>query len=175
MVLVNVESLVIGFMPMPSVITLRVIEPREDIPEDLVLPIWIGTMEATAIAAALEGHVSDRPLSHTLTVDLVKSLGGSISRVVIDRVEETTFYATIYLRCPNGMFTRVDARPSDAIALAARANVPLFVEEEVMKSAACPRALTPGQDEKIELEEFDKFIEHIEPEDFVTHSSGSTE
>lgn len=169
MVLVNVESLVIGFLPMPSVITLRVIEQREDVPEDLVLPIWIGTMEATAIAAALEGQPSDRPVTHMLTNDLVKSLGGSISRVVIDRVEETTFYATIYLRCPNGMFTRVDARPSDAIALAARANAPLFVEEEVMNAAACPRALTPGQDEQIELEEFDKFIEHIEPEDFVAH------
>lgn len=169
MVLVNVESLVIGFLPMPSVITLRVIEQREDVPEDLVLPIWIGTMEATAIAAALEGSASDRPVTHMLANDLVKSLGGSISRVVIDRVEETTFYATIYLRCPNGMFTRVDARPSDAIALAARANAPLFVEEEVMKTAACPRALTPGQDEQVELEEFDKFIEHIEPEDFVAH------
>ena len=70
------------------------------------------------------------------------------------------------------MFTRVDARPSDAIALAARANAPLFVEEDVMRSAACPRALTPGQDEQVELEEFDKFIEHINPEDFVTHSGG---
>ena len=172
MIPVSVESLVIGILPMPSVITLRTTEPREDIPDDLVLPIWIGTMEATAIAAALEGHNTERPITHMLAVDLVKSLGGQISRVVIDRVEETTFFATIYLRCTNGMFTRVDARPSDAIALAARANVPLFVEEEVMKAAACPRALTPGQDEQVELEEFDKFIEHINPEDFVTKGDG---
>lgn len=175
MVLVNVESLVIGLLPMPSVITLRVAEHREDIPEDLVLPIWIGTMEATAIAAALEGSANERPVTHTLTVDLVKSLGGNITRVVIDRVEETTFYATIYLRCPNGMFTRVDARPSDAIALAARSGAPLYVEEDVMKAAACPRALTPGQDEQVELEEFDKFIEHINPEDFVTHNGSGKE
>ena len=172
MVLVNVESLVIGLLPAPSVITLRAIEQRDDIADDLVLPIWIGTMEAMAIAAALEGHTSDRPITHTLAIDLVTSLGGKVSRVVIDRVEETTFYATIYLRCDNGMFTRVDARPSDAIALAARAGVPLFVEEEVIKAAACPRALTPGQEEKIELEEFDKFIEHINPEDFVAHGGG---
>ena len=119
MVLVNVESLVIGLLPMPSVITLRVAEHREDIADDLVLPIWIGTMEATAIAAALEGNATERP-----------------------------------------------------ITLAARANAPLFVEEDVMQSAACPRALTPGQDEQIELEEFDKFIEHIKPEDFVTHNGG---
>lgn len=169
MVLVNVESLMIGMLPMPSVITLRVAEHREDIAEDLVLPIWIGTMEATAIAAALEGKPTERPITHALAVDMVKALGGNISRVVIDRVEGTTFYATIYLRCSNGMFTRVDARPSDAIALAARSNVPLFVEEAVMKSAACPRVLT-GQDEQVELEEFDKFIEHITPEDFVTHN-----
>ena len=164
MVLVNVESLVIGLLPMPSVITLRVAEHREDIADDLVLPIWIGTMEATAIAAALEGNATERPITHALAIDLVSSLGGNVSRVVIDRVEGTTFYATIYLRC--------DARPSDAIALAARANASLFVEEDVMQSAACPRALTPGQDEQIELEEFDKFIEHIKPEDFVTHNGG---
>lgn len=175
MVLVNVESLVIGLLPMPSVITLRVAEAREDIPEDLVLPIWIGTMEATAIAAALEGNSTERPLTHTLTLDMVRSLGGSVSRVVIDRVEETTFFATVYIRCANGMFTRVDARPSDAIALSARSGAPLFVEEDVMKSAACPRALTPGQDERVELEEFDKFIEHINPEDFVMNNNGGKE
>lgn len=167
MVLVNVESLVIGLLPMPSVLTLRISEHREDIPEDLVLPIWIGTMEATAIAAALEGNPTERPITHALTTDLVRSLGGNVSRVVIDRVEGTTFFATIYLRCANGMFTKVDARPSDAIALAVYSNAPVFVDEEVMKAAACPRALTPGQDEQIELEEFDKFIEHINPEDFV--------
>lgn len=175
MVLVNVESLIIGLLPMPSVITLHVAESREDIPEDLVLPIWIGTMEATAIAAALEGNATERPITHALAVDLVRSMGGSINRVVIDRVEETTFFSTIYLRCANGMFTRVDARPSDAIALAVRAGAPLYVEEEVMKSAGSPRALTPGQDERIELEEFDKFIERISPEDFVTHNGSSKE
>lgn len=171
MVLVNVESMVIGLLPMPSVITLRVAEHREDIADDLVLPIMIGTMEATAIAAALEGDSTERPITHALTMDLVRSLGGSISRVVIDRVEDTTFFATVYLRCSNGMFTRVDARPSDAIALAVRSGAPLFVEEAVMNSAACPRVLAGGGDEKVELEEFDKFIEHINPEDFVTHDS----
>ena len=95
MVLVNVESLVIGLLPMPSVITLRVAEHREDIADDLVLPIWIGTMEATAIAAALEGNATERPITHALAIDLVSSLGGNVSRVVIDRVEGTTFYATI--------------------------------------------------------------------------------
>ena len=99
----------------------------------------------------------------------LKALGGQVSRVVIDRVEGSTFFATLYVRCANGMFTRVDARPSDAIALAIRSNAPLYVEDDVFEVASCPRAFGAGDDEKIELEEFDKFIEDIEPDDFVTH------
>ena len=171
MIMVSIESLVIGFMPVPSVLTLRPNEHRDGIPDDQVLPIWVGPMESTAIAAALEEKAPERPLTHKLAVDLVTSMGGAISRVVIDRVEGAVFFATIYLRCPNGMFTRVDARPSDAIALAIRANVPLFVEEDVFRAASCPRSFKPGQDEQIEIEEFDKFIEQVEPEDFVTHEN----
>lgn len=170
MILVRIESLVVGFIPMPSCVTLRPAEARGGITENDVLPIWIGSAESAAIAAALEEEQPDRPATHKLAVSLISALGGSVSRVIIDRVQGQTFYATVYLRCPNGMFTRVDARPSDAIALAIRSNVPLFVEEEVFKAAGCPRAFTPGQDEKIELEEFDKFIESVEPEDFVTHN-----
>ena len=168
MILTSIESLMIG-MPMPSVLTLRPHERCENAPEDMVLPIWIGPMEATAIAAALEDDEPERPLTHKLTVDLLKALGGQVSRVVIDRVEGSTFFATLYVRCANGMFTRVDARPSDAIALAIRSNALLYVEDDVFEVASCPRAFGAGDDEKIELEEFDKFIEDIEPDDFVTH------
>lgn len=171
MIPVVIESLVIGMMPMPSVITLRPSEAHDDIPGDVVLPIWVGPMESTAIAAALDENDPERPVTHKLAKNLITALGGTISRVVIDRVDGSTFFATIYLRCANGLFTRVDARPSDAIALALRSNVPLFVEEEVMQVASCPRSFTPGSEEKIELEEFDKFIEHVNPEDFVTHDN----
>ena len=106
MVLVNVESLVIGLLPMPSIITLRVAEHREDIPEDLVLPIWIGTMEATAIAAALEGNATERPITHALTIDLVGSLGGNISRVVIDRVEDDLLRHYIFALCKRDVYAR---------------------------------------------------------------------
>lgn len=168
MFLVSIESLVIG-MPMPSMITLRPSNTDSDDQASQVLPIWIGTMEATAIAAALDernGH--DRPLTHTLANNLVHALGGKIGRVVIDRAEGSTFFATIYIRCSNGMFTRVDARPSDAIALAIRADVPLFVEEDVFAAAACPRAFKPGSEQSVEIEEFHKFIDGVEPDDFVT-------
>ena len=171
MVLVNIESLVIGFTPMPSVLTLRCIDKGTDVEDDLVLPIVIGTMEATAIAAALEETQTERPLTHKLAVDLLGATGASISRVVIDRVDGSMFYCTIYMRCANGMFTRVDARPSDGIALAIRSNAPLFVDDEVMRIASCPRALSPGNERKVELEEFDKFIEQVSPEDFITHEN----
>ena len=168
MFLVSIESLVIG-MPMPSFITLRANNANSDEVSHSVLPIRIGTIEATAIAAALdERTLHDRPLTHTLANNMVNALGGQIGRVVIDRAEGSTFFATIYIRCNNGMFTRVDARPSDAIALAIRADVPLFVEEDVFNAASCPRSFTPGQDKNLEIEEFHKFIDGVEPEDFAT-------
>lgn len=169
MILANIESLVIGMIPMPSVITLRQVEPKEGVDKNLVLPILIGPMESSAIAAALEDAPEERPLTHKLAVDLVKATGGAVSRVVIDRVEGATFFSTVYLRLANGMFTRVDARPSDGIALAIRANVPLFITEEVMEAAGTPRSFVTGADKRIEIEEFDKFIEKVEPEDFLTH------
>ncbi len=167
MFLATIESLVVGIMPMPSLVTLRAALDSSDEPKD-VLPIYIGPIEASAIAAALDGKHDERPLTHSLANNLVQALGGSVSRVVIDRVEGATFFATVYVRCSNGMFTRVDARPSDAIALAIRANAPLFVEEEVMQAASCPRVFNPEEEKRMELEEFDKFIEGVSPEDFAT-------
>ena len=179
----NIESLLIGPMPLPSVITLR---PTDDTPEDspdgtdgdapgadavrddLTLPIVIGATEATSIAAAVDGEDNGRPLTHLFTADVVKSMGGSVARVVIDRVEGPVYYCTVYLRLPNGMFTRVDARPSDAIALAVRTNAPIFVEDEVIEAAGTPRSFSEGPlDKRVEVEEFDKFIEGVDPEDFV--------
>ena len=169
MIPVNIESLVIGYMPMPSVVTLRQTEVSEGIDENLVLPILIGPTESSAIAAALEDEESERPLTHALAIDFVKSMGGSISRIVIDRVDGTVFFCTVYLRLQNGMFTRVDARPSDGIALAVRAKVPLFVDEEVFEAAGTPRSFNDDCDVRIEVEEFDKFIEQVEPEDFAAY------
>ena len=174
MILANIESLVIGYLPMPSIITLRQSEPHDGIDPDLVLPIIIGTMEASSIAAAIEGEPNERPLTHALTADIVKSMGGSVSRIVIDRVEGTIYYCTVYLRLQSGMFTRVDARPSDAIALAVRTNTPIFVEDEVFQNAGTPRSFSASPcDRRIEIEEFDKFIEQVKPEDFVAHYSES--
>lgn len=176
MIGMNIESLMVGFPPMPSIVTLRPVSDSEDavkaadIPADSVLPIVVGVSESSAIAAALEERQPMRPLTHETANNLLRALGGSVSRVIIDRVDGSTFFATVYLRCANGMFTRVDARPSDAIALAIRANAPLFVEESVLQAAGAPRSFAvPGGDHGVEMEEFHKFVEDVKPEDFVTH------
>ena len=180
MIGMNIESLVVGFPPMPSIVCLRPDQDfaeaaaAADIPEDCVLPILMGVSESSAIAAALDGRRPARPLAHEMANSLVRAVGGSVSRVIIDRVEKGTFFATVYLRTGSGMFTRVDARPSDAIALAIHADAPLFVEEAVMRAAGAPRSFaTPDGGAHIEMEEFHKFVEGLDPEDFVTHDGGA--
>ena len=177
MIPATIESLMIGMMPQPSVLTLRpsktLAVPGEEDDEiyDRVMPIWIGPAEAAAIAAAIDTSRAERPLTHSMMAQLIRSMGGSVNRVVIDRVNGTTFFATIYVQCANGMYTRVDSRPSDAIALAIRCDAPLFISTPVLQAASYPRSFKPGADKKVELEEFHKFIEEINPEDFVTESN----
>lgn len=181
MVNMTIESLIMGAPPLRSVVTLCVNRKgihdfsNEDVKDDTVLPICMGIAETSAIAAALEEKRPERPLSHETAIRIATALGGSISRVIIDKVKDDVFYATLYLRCSNGMFTRVDARPSDAIALAITADAPLFVEDDVLKVAGAPRSLmTPYGEKTVELEEFHKFINDVKPEDFLSDADGGS-
>jgi bifunctional DNase/RNase len=92
-----------------------------------LLPIWIGAAEARSIALQLEGTTPERPLSHDLLMNCVQALGGRVVRVVINDLQETTFYATIDIDTAGGML-HIDSRPSDAIAVAVRAQCPVFVD-----------------------------------------------
>jgi bifunctional DNase/RNase len=92
-----------------------------------LLPIWIGPAEAKAIALHLEGAKSPRPLTHDLLLECLRRAGSEVNRVVINDLQENTFYATIDLNTPGGIM-HVDARPSDAIALAVRVRCPVFVD-----------------------------------------------
>jgi bifunctional DNase/RNase len=98
------------------------------------IPIWIGLMEASAIAAQLEGIEPPRPMTHDLLRNAVDSLGGELKRVVVNDLRGNTFYALLELLCDGELIT-VDARPSDAIALALRADAPIYVDERVMAEA----------------------------------------
>ncbi|HEX8834495.1 MAG TPA: bifunctional nuclease family protein [Abditibacteriaceae bacterium] len=92
-----------------------------------LLPIWIGAAEAKSIALHLEGTTPPRPLSHDLLLNCLGLAGGNIVRVVINDLQDNTFYATVDVDTPNGVL-HIDSRPSDAIALAVRAKCPVFVD-----------------------------------------------
>ena len=98
------------------------------------LPIWIGVFEANAIALQIENVETPRPMTHDLLKEMVNALGGLVERIVVCELRENTFYATIHLETARGSVT-VDARPSDAIALALRTRSKIFVDETVIQSA----------------------------------------
>ena len=97
-----------------------------------VLPIWVGAAEGTSIRLALEGIVLPRPMSHDLITSLTNHLGMTISHIVVTDVKNNTYYATVHLTS-HGLERTVDARPSDAIALALRARSPIYVTQDVLK------------------------------------------
>jgi len=98
-----------------------------------LLPIVIGLNEASAIKMKIGGFNPPRPLTHDLLHSTIKNLEASLEKVIIDRLEENTFFAKLVIKTDSGNTKMVDARPSDSIALALRANVPIFVDESVLK------------------------------------------
>jgi hypothetical protein len=135
-------------------------------PGDVLLPIWIGPNEAAAIAMALQGVTAPRPLTHDLFVATLRVLGTPLRSVRITRLEEGVFYGELVLG-EHGA-TVVDARPSDAIALALRAGAPVLVAERVLAEAGVPvepDAAEP-EDEAEAVERFREFLDSVHPEDF---------
>ncbi len=126
-----------------------------------VLPIWIGTIEAVSIAYAQEGVLHDRPQTHDLLLNMVEALDGTINEVNISNIEENTYFADIILNTINGTVT-LSARPSDAIALALRSNIPVTVNQDVFEMNSIDLII----DNSNEIEEFKEFIKDIKPEDF---------
>ncbi len=134
---------------------------------DRYLPIWIGAVEATAIAFALEGVEPQRPLTHDLLKDLTDGLGARVERVVVNDLREGIYYADLVLAV-NGGEVVVSARPSDAIALAARTEALLFATPEVLEEAGVE--IRDDQDEEAEVERFREFLDTVRPEDFTGES-----
>ena len=126
------------------------------------LPIWIGAAEAAAIAFALQGVVTPRPMTHDLMKNLLDEVGAEVQRIEITELREGTYYANINMRM-NGNAYEISARPSDAIALAVRVEAPIFADEEVLTDASI---LIPS-DEEDEVEKFREFLESVNPEDFA--------
>ena len=136
---------------------------REAEGEHRVLPIFIGAVEATAIAFALQGVVTQRPMTHDLMRDLLQALAVRVDRIVVTDLREGTFFAEIELS-QNGSSQRVSSRPSDAIALAARLGTPIYAEEAVLEEAAI--VVSEEDEEEEEVEKFRAFLQDVNPEDF---------
>ncbi|MBD3866736.1 MAG: bifunctional nuclease family protein [Acidobacteria bacterium] len=127
---------------------------------DQVLPIWVGIFEANAIAMELEKIVSPRPMTHDLLKDVIQALSGGMEKVVITDLRDNTFYAMIHIKGKDGSVA-VDARPSDAIALALRAGAPIHIEERVMEQSSAT-----GEDSAaLEAERLRRWLEKIDPEE----------
>ena len=135
---------------------------------DRYLPIWIGAGEATAIAFALQGVETPRPMTHDLLRDILRETDVAVERILINELVDQTFYALIRMSA-NGGVKEVSSRPSDAIALAVRINAPIFAAEEVVDEAA---TVIDDDGEAVDsdevVEQFRAFIDKVTPEDFAS-------
>jgi bifunctional DNase/RNase len=126
------------------------------------LPIWIGAVEATAIAFALQGVQTPRPMTHDLMRDILQETEIQVDRILINELVDQTFFALIRLTL-DGRSTEVSSRPSDAIALAVRINAPIYANEDVLDQAG----IELKDDEEAEVEKFREFLDQVTPEDFA--------
>lgn len=131
------------------------------------LSIFIGNPEATAIAFALEGVDTPRPLTHDLFCDVLEGLDVTLERVVITELRETTYFATLHLATASGPVL-VSSRPSDAVALAVRTGCPIFAEEDVLDEAGFVEETDVEVSPDEVVEEFRHFIDSVSPDDFAS-------
>ncbi len=155
----DVEVRIRGLMMDPA--TNMPIVVLKDVASETVMPIWVGIFEANAIAIEIEKLAASRPMTHDLTRNLIRHLNGSLEKVVITELRDDTFFAILWVRQDNEPIT-IDARPSDAIALALRADCPIYVSEQVMQSA---KLNTSGPPEGPTAEQLRGWLEGLNDED----------
>ena len=145
-----------------------------------LLPIWIGQPEAESIVMQMNGIKRERPLTHDLCKSLIVGLGGTLQRVQITKVQQSTYYAELHLQ-RGGDIVQVDARPSDSIAIALRLGAPIFAQESLLTTLSTdddeddeqPTALDadespldPGAGDELSAEQLKAYLEKLRPEDF---------
>ena len=133
----------------------------KDVASETVMPIWVGFFEVKAISDEIEKSTALRPTTHDLARNLIRNLNAELERVVITELKDETFLAVLWLK-QDGESVTIDARPSDAIALALRADCPIFVSEDVMKAA---RLNVNGQPEGPAAEQLRGWLEGLNDED----------
>ena len=155
----EVEMKIRGLMVDPSTNSPVVI--LKDPNSEAVLPIWVGLYEANAIALEVEKSTTPRPLTHDLLKNVVQGLNAQVQRVVVSELRGDTFYAVIWME-QNGEVVAIDARPSDALALALRSDCPIFVAEEVQQAAKVLPTIADNQPSSQELR---NWLENLGDED----------
>ena len=137
------------------------------------LPIWIGHPEAAAILMKLQGQAAPRPMTHDLVTDMLAQLDAQVSRVTVTELRESTFYALVTVRV-DGQEIEVDSRPSDAIALAIRAEAPIFVAERVLEESAIEFEGEEVNEEEM-VNEFRRFLDQVSPDEFAVEEDEGEE
>lgn len=171
----NIESIRVSIMNYQRVVILKEKEAER------YLPIWIGAAEADAIAVRLQEVSVARPLTHDLLKSAIDSLGGQVTSIIVNDLANDTFFARIMVDV-NGRQLEIDSRPSDAIALAVRARVPIYAEESVLERAGVlldqDDGSTSGEEHKrVDAEEIERmsafrdFIESLDLDDFDKRKS----
>ena len=155
----DIEVRIRGLMMDPA--TNMPIVVLKDVGSDTVMPIWVGIFEANAIAIEIEKVAAPRPMTHDLTRNLMRHMNGNLEKIVITELRDDTFFAMLWIS-QNGELMTLDARPSDAIALALRADCPIFVSEQVMQSA---KLNMNGPPEGPTAEELRGWLEGLNDED----------
>jgi len=141
----EIEVKIRGLMMDPSSGTPIII--LKDVSSDTMLPIWVGANEANAIALEIEKVTPQRPMTHDLLRNVIIEMGVSVERVTVTELRDSTFVAAIMMKSHAGETIMIDARPSDAIALALRVDCPIFVEEEVIRASRS--TVSGGEEEEV--------------------------
>ena len=155
----DIEVQIRGLMLDP--VTNMPIVVLKDIASDLVLPIWVGVFEANAIALELEKTATPRPMTHDLLRNFARGLGADVAKVVVSDLRDDTFFATVWMT-QAGEDVAIDARPSDAIALALRADCPIFVSKRVLGRTR-QNAVEAGSN--VNADELKKWLENLNEDD----------
>lgn len=165
MVPLKVLTLIATEAPSPSVLVLQPDEPQLQEGVSRVVPIFVGVVEAMNLGVALEKARFPRPSTHDLLLDMLTNLDARIDHVLIHAMKGSTFLAKLVL-AQHDRLIELDARPSDAIALALRQDAPFFIEERVLEAASYPYLFKEPIDEAQVMDDFRKFIDALDPEDF---------
>lgn len=171
MIRVDIETIIMASGPVPSLIVLRERPGNtgSGAPQRS-LSIQTGSFEAASISRGIDNSQGGRPITHDLFIDTLGKLDAKIERVEVNHVDAPVFFARLVLAAPDAegktREVAIDARPSDALALAVRANAPIYVEDDVMNRAGTVSLRTDTETNEDELKQFDQFVQTLSPDDF---------